>query len=491
MQARHNSDARRYCRAQPRAGFTATLMLLRLLIWARAGRALRSVSISPFIIFAPGWAACSPAYMVHIPASEAVPASVVLDSMGVNTHFGFSDSPYALRYKEVRTKLVALGLTHVRDVLNEHVGDLAKAGIRTTVLAEPNTNTPQGFRDRIKRLNRTTLCVDSIEGANEADMFWPRLHISWHGQGYPLGPVLWQHDLYRTFKSDPATVGLTMIGPSLGLAGMPNATPPVSWKGLRKFVDWGDFHPYSYNGNPFAPELKYGTLPSFFHNGTFPSVGLDESPVAYRAYRDIYASGPMAATEAGYPTAPGFTSEELQAKYIPRMFLEDFRLGIKRTYLYQFLDNTPNSEPGDPDESFGLLRYDLSEKPAYGALKVLTAMLLRVTPSGRAISSDFELSLTIAGVTEFPDASRVHHLLIRRKDGTLLLLLWHEVSGEDTSSHPHRPVVVPPLPGRLSTNTPAHMVILNMPTRTRAGNAFASSLNVDIPDAVIAVSISL
>ena len=422
--------------------------------------------------------------VIRLNASDAVPAASFLDSMGVNTHFTFASTPYAARYAEVRSKLAALGLHHIRDVLHPHVTDLAKLNIRTTALAEPNLGTPESFRERVKALNAAGISVDAVEGANEPDMFWERLHISWEGQGYPEGPAVWQRDLFHAFKADPATAKLTIIGPSLGLAGLPNAQPPEAWKGLRNYVDWGDFHPYPYNGNPFGLELAYGTLPSLFHNGTFPSVTMDEAPDAFRAYRTIYGSGPYAATETGYPTGPHFTSEELQAKYLPRLYAECFRLGLKRTYLYQLLDNVQDPTGQDPDASFGLLRYDLSERPSFQAIAALTRLVTKPRGPGKAVPGTLHLTLTVAGAGDFPDASRVHHLLLRRLDGTLLLLLWHEVSGEDTSSTPRRSVAVPPLPARLDADHPVRFKM-----EGRSIGPF-TGIDVSVPDSLVALEIA-
>ncbi len=384
--------------------------------------------------------------------------------MGINTHFSFTDSAYATRYSEVRAKLVSLGMHHVRDAPNSRMTNLAAAGIMTTMLAEPTSGTPVALRDQVRALNTHGRVVDAVEGANEPDMFWGRLHIAWKGQGYPAGPVQWQHDLYSVFKADPATAALTMIGPSLGLAGMPNAPPPAAWTGLWHYADWGNFHPYPYNGNPFGPPLAYGGLQSFFKHGTFPSVYIDQAPDAYRAYRTIYGSAPMAATETGYPTGPYFTSETLQAKYLPRVYAEYFRLGIKRTFVYQLLDYFRDPTGRDADASFGLLRYDLSERPAFAAVSGLARLLAAARGPGGATPAGLQLTLRVAGSDAFSDASRVHNLLLKRPDGTLLLLLWDEVSGEDASVMPRRPVTVPQLPARIEASEPVRFKLIGSQT---------------------------
>ena len=431
-----------------------------------------------------GRAASAGEATTRLNVADARPAAAFLDTLGINTHFSFSGSPYATRYGEVRAKLVALGLHHVRDAPNDHMADLAAAGIRTTMLAEPASGTPATLRDRVKRLNGHGPVVDAIEGANEPDMFWDRLHIAWKGQGYPAGPAQWQRDLYAVFKADPATMALTMIGPSLGLAGMPNATPPAAWSGLWRAVDWGNFHPYPYNGNPFGPPLAYGDLGLFFRHGTFPSVYIDQAPDAYRAYRPIYGPAPMAATETGYPSGPYFTSEALQAKYLPRLYAEYFRLGIKRTFVYQLLDDFQDPTERSADASFGLLRYDLSERPAFGAVAALARLLAAPRGPGKPVPPGLRLTLRVDGAGAFPDASRVHHLLLRRADGTLLLLLWDEVSGEDASVTPRRPIAVPLLPARVEASAAVRFVVGN--ARGPAG----LSMGVMVPDRLLAIEIA-
>jgi hypothetical protein len=428
---------------------------------------------------------------VVLAATQAAPAQALLDSMGVNTHFSFAGTPYASGYAAVKAKLVALGLHHVRDLLTTRTTDLASVGLTSTVLLEPNTTSPEAGQARVKALNARRVVVDAVEGANEPDMFWHRLGISYHGQGYPAGVAAYQRDLYRAFKSDPATASLPVIGMSLGLAGMANAVPPPALHGLRAFVDWGDVHPYPYNGNPFAPVRHYGGLASFYRQGTFPSVYLDEYPDALRAIAPIYARGPMAATETGYPAGRHFTSEALQARYIPRLFAEHFRLGFKRTYLYQLIDSTQDATGRDPDACFGLLRYDLSERPAYRSLRRFAHILLEEAGPGGAVPAGLRLRLTVHGQGDFGDATRVHHILLSRPDGSLVLLVWDEVSGEDASTDPRRPVAVPRLAAELVASAPVTIRMRDIAggdgdvMREGAGVAWRFS----VPDAVVAIDI--
>jgi hypothetical protein len=275
---------------------------------------------------------------------------------------------------------------------------------------------------------------------------------------------------------------------------MANATPPRALDGLRASVDWGDVHPYPYNGNPFAPDRRYGGLASFYRQGTFPSVNVDEYPDALRAYGRIYGKGPMAATETGYPAGPHFTSEALQARYVPRLFAEHFRLGFKRTYLYQLADTLRDAGGHDPDGCFGLLRYDLSERAAYRSLRRFAHVIAEAAGPGGAVPTDLRLRLILHGQGDFNDAARIHHVLLSRPDGAWLLLLWNEVSGEDASTDPRRPVAVPRLAAELMPSAPVIVRIREMdqgdgvtPRLTAGPDA---PLRFSVPDAVIAIDIA-
>ena len=422
-------------------------------------------------------------------AASAKPAEALLGSMGVVTHFGFYGTPYTDRYDAVRNKLVALGIRRVRDMINEHIADLADHGITTTLLADPKQDAPEAVRDQVKRLNQTQRAIDAVEGPNEPDGFWSMLHISYQGKGYPDGSVQYQKDLYRVLKADPETSSLPVIGTALGLAGMPTAKPVRAMFGLWQYADLGNFHPYPFGGNDAGPAEPYGGLRAFYRAGTFPSVNLVVAQGAYRAVGPIYGNRPMAATETGYPADIHHTAEALQAKYIPRVYAEYFRLGIKPIFVYQFLDHQYDPKNEDPESAFGLLRYDLSERPAYVALRDFIHAL-GPPEEGRCAPPppNLRLTLSLAGAGSFDDVSHVHHLLLRRADGALLLLLWDEVSGDDASTDPHIPVAVPALPATLRTNRTVRAAIHTIGDAA-GGFSVSDTFRFGVPDAITFVTL--
>ena len=78
-------------------------------------------------------------------------------------------------------------------------------------------------------------------------------------------------------------------------------------------------------------------------------------------------------TEAGYHNALSSTtgqppaSEEAAAVYMPRLLATAFGAGVERTFIYELVDEKPDPGLIDAEQHFGLLRNDLSPKPAFTA----------------------------------------------------------------------------------------------------------------------------
>ena len=122
-------------------------------------------------------------------------------------------------------------------------------------------------------------------------------------------------------------------------------------------------------------------------------------------------------TEAGWGTSskPTEVSEAVQLKYLQRFLFEQALHGIKRSYIYQFLD------AGTSFNTFGLVRGDLSPKPSYTGIRNLIRLL---SDSGAARRDEVQLSVN--------GPSTVHHMLVEKSDGTRFLALWNEVPSVDS-----------------------------------------------------------
>lgn len=376
------------------------------------------------------------------PMRAVLPAAAFLDSIAVNTHFGYFDTPYHQGYDRVRRLLVATGVKHVRDYSTFRTADLARDGVATTVLVDSDMN---GRGDPVQMVRALTPLVRSgavgtVEGTNEADLFWTGGKRSYKGRAFPEGAVLWQRDLYRAVKDDPALRGLTVIGPSLGRTYWGGGNPYRAGE-LADSADWGNFHPYP-AGNPYTNQYPYGGIKKYYADSDFPSGALDVHPITMNTYCPPFGHLPMAATETGYSTWRWGQSERTQGLYTPRMFAENFRLGVPRTYAYELLDTFGDPAGGRRDAHFGWLRHDLSPKPVYRAVQATVAAVRGAGLQGAGTVRALEARISVQAPPGY-DPAATHHLALGRPDGSVVVLVWHEVSSNDTTGlqmNPRRPL---------------------------------------------------
>jgi hypothetical protein len=117
--------------------------------------------------------------------------------------------------------------------------------------------------------------------------------------------------------------------------------------------------------------------------------------------------------------------------YLPRLLLEHYLRGAKRTYTYELVDEFEDPDLTDPEAHFGLMRRDLSPKPAYTAMKTLLGL---VSDPGPSFTPD-SLAVTIDG---FPDDGR--YVLTQKRTGQFVLLLWRDVAIFDPQQQTRLPV---------------------------------------------------
>jgi hypothetical protein len=90
----------------------------------------------------------------------------------------------------------------------------------------------------------------------------------------------------------------------------------------------------------------------------------------------VSGSKPLVATEVGFHTAlntsePGAQppcDERTAAVYTLRTVLEQCKFGIRRSFLYELIDLWPDPAKAHAEWNFGLLRNDMTPKPAFTAL---------------------------------------------------------------------------------------------------------------------------
>src|SRR5262245_18123857 len=122
------------------------------------------------------------------------------------------------------------------------------------------------------------------------------------------------------------------------------------------------------NAGDLSARVNYGNM------HPYPGGNQPMASLAYHVPRiqALSKSRPLVVTETGYHNAMSWfgghppVSETASARYIPRLFLEYYQMGYKRTYIHELMDE--GSRLDDRELNFGLVRNNGSVKPAYTAL---------------------------------------------------------------------------------------------------------------------------
>jgi hypothetical protein len=335
----------------------------------------------------------------RLPSAE-LRAGALVDSIAVVVHFQYVDTAYG-RAGEIVQRLRELGVRHLRDGMPTPGGPLAaalhaahRAGIRPTLGTWDVAQDPdRTVGDSVRVLPATA--IDGFEAPNELDN---------------SGRTDWAAAL-RTYMPALARAvarhapGVDVIGPSL-VHEESRRLLPHDLPGLV------NVHPYP------GGEAPEPTLGAALRN--LPAGAIRRGVVF---------------TETGYHNATLATenqppaSEEAAAVYLPRLLLSAFGAGVRRTFVYQLVDEKPDPALADAEQHFGLLRNDLSPKPAFRAIRTLIAAV-RASP-GPADRGPLPWELR-GGTRE------VQRLTLARRDGSRVIALWRPVSVWDTTAR--RPV---------------------------------------------------
>jgi hypothetical protein len=381
---------------------------------------------------------------------QAASTSDFLNSIGVACHFDYSWTPYN-NFPKVEALLLQSGIRNVRDGGTNSTAvssfrAVHDAGINVTWVMDPIdgvaptsaywTTPPHYTLPSFLENVLGTHTISAIEISNEIDIFYGGK--KWHPQdqdylsGDPKASNYWGsyiqslvQDTSAVVRHDPALASIPLIGTSFGgtWAGVPAGA-------FYNFVDQGAIHPYMYRGNAAVTNgPEYDGVSHYFTDSTETSVLIDEYPNGLTNFDYPYQSGnqqePLVATETGYFTglAPFSIDESTHAKYIPRIFAEFFRHGISKTFVYEFVDEGVD---GGMENSFGLVRGDLTPKPAYTALQSMISLLQDTGGS----FSPAQLTYGFAPSQDQPDTrlQYAHDLLLEKSDGDFFLLFWHEIS---------------------------------------------------------------
>lgn len=401
----------------------------------------------------------------------ARPADSLVDSIGVCTHWGYSNSVYGKSWDKMQELFGALGVRTIRDGLGPRLETLwndygAKAILVTSPVA-PWDKYVQDWKAN-KHL------IAAIEGPNEVNCAWGYAKFGYEGEWWD-GAHRFQQDLYKTVKGDPDLHGIPVIALSTAYKGGGSGLAP-----LQGSLDYANAHSYAGGGIPSK------------------SIDLRDS---YLLLGPGAVLPPMVATECGYHTCFGATnvkagsqagvSHGVHKKYIPRQAAEYFNAGYQWACIYEFGAGRAKPELADPEAAFGLVTPDATPKPAYFALKDLIADVSESKWDAAAHQwkkpAPFPVRALSFALQGAP--STLHHTVLQRSDGSFQLLLWNEIPSIDLGAK--RDIVNPDVPVHLTLGQPAAITVLHLGPDAPAPQQFPSAAEIDVkvPDEVIVLNI--
>jgi hypothetical protein len=377
-----------------------------------------SHTLSVQYLGAPGYASSSSSPLQVVVSQpnvgeQAFQADSFVDSVGVQTHLTYNNTGYYTLWPHLLSELRGSGIRHLRDGLwnwganapyNAEHQALAAAGIKTTYgISLDYTLTPQ----MIQNMAAAAGDLEALEAPNECDA----------GNNCGGGGVAGVNNVVA-FMPYLAAAGKLLQVPVVG----PSFTIPTS------YADAGDL----------SSKVSYSNLHVYFPGLNPGSVGWGGGDAQGNRYGSIAywldqvnqeSTLPVQITETGYIAYPSTSTpytlpESVEASYTPRTLLLAFNHGVKRTFLYELLDEV--SSPG-----YGLLRSDGSEKPAFSAVRALLKLLADPGPT----FAPGKLDYTISG-----GDSTVTHTLLQKRDGSFWLVLWSEQSSYNAPINQPTPV---------------------------------------------------
>jgi hypothetical protein len=396
---------------------------------------------------------------------EALSTEKFIDTIGINIHVNYTDGAYA-DVGKVGDALQWLGVRHVRDntpgnsaPISAYV-HLGKRGFKYTFIIGDDVKRSFAQFELIETAAPGSIVA--IEGFNEINN-WPVTYAGLKGEAAGFAG---QQDLYALVHRTPYLADV----PVYDLTGY-DAKGVATRAG---FADYANNHTYPQNGQ--QPNYdKYG------------SVWIDWAFGDLRKFKL-----PLVLTEFGYYTVPqsGWNvigvDEATQAKGTLNGLLDAVNTGISRTYIYELLDEKPDPKHLNSGMHFGLFNNNYSPKRAATALRNFISILqANSTPAVNA-SAKGRMAFTLA---DWPVSAR--RLLMQKKDGRFVLVLWNEVPFWDRAAG--KPINSEPIKVLVDFGKTAGVVnvydplIGTAPTMTQRN---LSQTTVDVPDHPVFVEVT-
>ena len=344
------------------------------------------------------------------------------DSVGMNVHTNSGYPRYSQNQAYAVALLRAAQIRHARgydlqfgpaDATSiAFVNAMASAGIRssagmTSAFNARTPETPSYLSSAIAVLQPGA--VEALEGPNELDTC--------------CGDANWAADdrssmqtLAKATSTQANLAGLPIVGPSIVFA------DASAMGDLSTYQTYNNTHIY-YAG--FMPENTGYGGPSSWSNGyRYGSLSYNLANTLQNC-----ASCRTMVTETGYSTVPNTRNsvpEDVEAAWITRLLLNHWAGGVPRTYLYELMAYDTTT----PDGTLGLIRPDLTPKPAFKALAGMMQILADTQHAGSCARP-----VTIGGAI-----ANVRAVELCKASGEVDLVVWIAAQGYDTNAFAYTPV---------------------------------------------------
>jgi trimeric autotransporter adhesin len=289
-------------------------------------------------------------------APTVIPESVsaFVQSLGVNTHLAFPNTPYFDRPGSVVSALQYLGLPNVRDLSLANTDSIstamnnavAAAGFKFDALlvGSGDVELGQNLASISAFLGANPGAVVAIEGPNEIND--EPITYGALTDTYAAG-VLVTQDLWTAVQNNPSLKGIPIYALTLA-GGIDNLASEVARLGdLAPYVTYGNAHVYACCSNNMWQYDMGKWLPLF------------EADTPGK---------PVVITETGYETIPSAVDAIAAAKYNLNIFFQDALNGIVSTYLFELVDESSTF-------TFGLFNSDWTPKPGATAIHNMITIL--------------------------------------------------------------------------------------------------------------------
>jgi Bacterial Ig-like domain (group 2) len=376
------------------------------------------------------------------------------DSVGVNLHLAFAGTIYQTQFPQIMQSMIALGITHYRDGLNQYAlpfqyqnaEALGKAGMKADWLMDIHSSASIINSAYLNAPDATA----GFEGPNEDDA----------DVGFNLSNFM--QLLNNTVRGNSATAAMPIIGPSFV-----QVSSFATQGNLNSLINSGNMHDYF---GTFNPETgPYGG--HFYNCGGYGSIQFNICLAQM-----VGVGEPVTSTETGYQSGTGL-SDAIIGRYELRTLFEGLSLGVPRTYIYEMID--------DASGNWGLITANFLPRPDYTAIQNVLALLKDVN-----FLQPGKLDYTLTG-----EMQNVNQVLLQKSNGTFYVAIWLAVPGADPAN-PSSAFNVAPQNVTLTSNTPigattTYVLDDSGNMTSTAGELTNGSMPIEATDRITIIALSL